>query len=92
MHWSHQDYANAMVVGGPDKVIQKLQRVHNTAARIVTRTRKYEHITPVLFDLHWLPVSFRIQFKVLVYTFEVVHGLAPSYLNELAKPYHLHVV
>ena len=49
------------------------------AARLVTTTRKYDHITPILGDLHWLPVNFRVQFKLQVY--KTLHDLAPSYLS-----------
>ena len=48
------------------------QRVQNTAARIVTSASKYEHITPVLADLHWLPVAARIDFKIAVLTFKAL--------------------
>ena len=50
--------------------LKKLQHVQNTAARIVTQTRKFYHITPVLFDLHWLPFSSRIVFKILLVLFK----------------------
>ena len=46
---------------------------------------KFCHITPVLHQLHWLPVSFRINFKILLLTFKAIHGLAPSYINDLVK-------
>ena len=45
-------------------MIRSLQSVQNTAARIFTLTKKFDHITPVLIQLHWLPVHFRIPFKV----------------------------
>ena len=57
------------------------------AARIVSRTRKYEHITPVLINLHWLPIKFRIQFKVLLLVYKALNGLAPKYIKELLVPY-----
>ena len=66
----------------------KLQLVQNSAARLVTRTKKFEHITPILFELHWLPVSFRINYKIAVITFKCLHGLAPLYLSELIEEYH----
>ena len=47
--------------------------------------RKYSHITPVLRELHWLPVHARIHFKVLLLTFKAIHGLAPSYIQYLIK-------
>ena len=53
------------------------------AARLITKTRKYEHITNIL---HWLPNLTRIQFKILLLVFKIKHGYAPSYLNDLLKP------
>ena len=64
-----------------------LQKLQNRAARILTYTRKYDHISPILKSLHWLPVEKRIIFKVLVITFKALHGLAPSYLSELLHWY-----
>ena len=59
----------------------------NTAARILTRTPKNYHITPVLASLHWLPVKARADFKVLLLTYKALHGLAPTYLSDLVLPY-----
>ena len=59
----------------------------NSAARLLTRSRKYDHITPVLASLHWLPVCFRIDFKILLITFKALHDLAPAYISELLVPY-----
>ena len=55
----------------------------NTAARIVTRLRKREHITPVLRTLHWLPIEQRIKYKILLFVYRSVHHSAPLYLSEL---------
>ena len=53
----------------------------------VTRTKKSEHISPVLYDLHWLTVKNRIIFKILLITFKALHGLAPGYLSDLITPH-----
>ena len=63
----------------------------NTAARIVTGTKRSDHITPVLKSLHWLPVQFRIDFKVLVIIFKCIHGLVPAYLSDLLQVYTSHL-
>ena len=63
--------------------VKKLQYLQNTAARVVTQTRKFDHITPVLKQLHWLKVPFRIQFKICVFMFKCLHNMAPKYLCEL---------
>ncbi len=64
------------------------QRRH-WAARISTKTRKFDHITPVLVSLHWLPVHVRSHLKVLLVTYKIINGFAPSYLSDLIKPYVL---
>ncbi len=61
--------------------------VQNAAARLLTGTRKREHITPILASLHWLPVRFRIDFKILILVFKSLNGLAPTYLSDLIQPY-----
>ena len=57
------------------------------AARILTRTKIFDHITPVLASLHWLPVNARTDFKVLLLTYKALHWLAPTYLFDLVLPY-----
>ena len=55
--------------------------------RLVTMSRKSDHVTPLLFQLHWLPVDQRIEFKVLLFTYKAMQGLAPQYLSDLLEPY-----
>jgi hypothetical protein len=84
---SRLDYCNSLLYGISDKSLKRLRKVQNTAARIVTLSRKYDHITPVLKTLHWLPVHLRIDFKILLLKYKVVNGVAPAYLCELLVPY-----
>ncbi len=63
------------------------EHIQNTAARILTRTRKSEHITPVLRSLHWLPVTFRIDFKVLLLVYKSLNGLGPKYIADMLTEY-----
>src|SRR4029434_5070092 len=63
-----------------------LQYIQNSAARILMKVWKYEHITPILHSLHWLPVAFRIDYKVLILTYTCINGHAPPYLQELITP------
>ena len=79
---SRVDYCNSLLFGLPNNMMRKLQSVLNTAARVVTKTRKYDSITPVLYKLHWLPVKFRVQFKLLLLVFKALNGKAPLYLTQ----------
>lgn len=74
------DYGNATLVGLPGCALDRLQSVMNAAARVIFAARKFDHITPLLRELHWLRVPQRIEFKVGVLTFRCLHGMAPPYL------------
>ncbi len=84
---SRLDYCNALLGGCSARLINKLQMVQNAAARVLTRTRKYDHISPVLSTLHWLPTKHRIDFKILLITYKALNGLALQYLSELLSHY-----
>jgi hypothetical protein len=83
---SRLDYCNSLLSGTADGLLRQLQSVQNAAARLLTATRKFDHIQPVLRDLHWLPIRQRITFKVALLVYKCLHGLAPSYLAELCQP------
>ena len=84
---SKMDYCNSLLYGIKEYHLDQLQRCQNSAARVVSLTRKHDHISPVLRDLHWLPVRKRIDFKILLITYKCIHGEAPHYLEELLVQY-----
>ena len=81
------DHCNSLLNGLPQYQIKKLQYVQNAAARLLSCTGKHEHITPILKQLHWLPVNERIDFKILVLTFKALNGTTPRYLCDILNPY-----
>ncbi len=85
---SRLNYCNALLGGCPASSINKLQVVQNAAARVLTRSRKYDHITPILQSLHWLPIKYRISYKILLLTYKALNGLAPAYLTSLLSRYN----
>jgi len=83
-------YGNAMLVVLPAYLICRLQSVMNASARMIHRLRSSNHITDALVNLHWLRIPERIQFKVAVLVYNVLHGLAPQYLGPLTHVSNLH--
>ena len=84
---SRIDSCNSLVYGIPDSYLHKLQHIQNTAARLTARIPRSQHITPVLRQLHWLPVQKRTIYKILLLTYKALHQLAPSYISDMVS-YH----
>ncbi|KAF7661202.1 hypothetical protein LDENG_00266910 [Lucifuga dentata] len=84
---SSLDHCNALYSGIRKSNIHQLQQVQNAAAWLLTGSNRRQYITPVLASLHWVPVHFRINFKILLITFKAYLGLAPSYNCDMLKSY-----
>ena len=85
---SHLDYHNGLLLGASDKLLHKLQVAQNSAARLLTGTSRREHITPILRQLHWLPVKQRIYHKVLTIIHKSLHcSYCPEYMQDLFLVY-----
>ena len=80
------DFGNSALAGLSGNILHRLQSVMNAAARVIFAARKFEHITPLLHELHWLRIPQRIDFKLGVLAFRCIHGMAPPYLaNQLHR-------
>ena len=80
-------YCNYLFVGISEANHDKLQRVKNTLSRVVTRTCRRDHTSPILADLHWLPIRARITYKIATIVFKIREVKQPMYLAELIKDY-----
>ena len=76
------DYCNSILNGLPNTTLEFLVRVQKAVARLISHKTRFQHISPVIKDPHWLPIKKRIEYKILVLTFKSVHNLAPAYLTE----------
>ena len=82
---SRLDYCNVLYMSLPATLLSRLQRVQNSAARVICRAQRSEHISPHLKSLHWLPVLYRVQYKVLLHVYKAIHGLTPSHIQQLVQ-------
>ena len=84
---SRLDYCNALLVGISEANLDKPQHAQNTLTRIVTGTCRRDHISPVLADVHWLPIRARITYKIATLVFKMPELKQPMYLAELIEDY-----
>jgi len=82
---SRLDYGNAILAGLPHSSTTPLQRVLNSAARLVCGLCPCDHVTEALTNLHWLPVTGRIEFKLCVLVYKSLNGMAPSYIDDMIQ-------
>ena len=82
---SHLDYANATLAGLPSYLIGRVQKVQNTAAKLILNKNKFDSSTECMKELHWLPIRARIEFKVLMLVYKCLQNKAPLYLRNLIK-------
>ena len=81
--YSKLDYCNSLLYGINQYLIAKLHRVQNEAARLIMRGHRTTHTSPILKELHWLPIKDRIIFSVVVNVFKALHGQSPQYIRNL---------
>ena len=79
------DYGNALLAGLPLEHLKKLQRIQNLAHRIITFTPRRDHITPIVRQMHWLPIKRRIEYKILLHVFRCINSTAPLYRADMLK-------
>lgn len=82
------DYCNSLLTCLNNTSLNRLQVVQNAAAKLLTKSSRGSHVTPFLISLHWLPIKFGIQFKLLVIMFRALHGQAPASIKEILQPYN----
>ena len=87
---SQLDFCNSLYYGLPNKDLRSLQSIINSAARVIERMPRFsrERITPVIIELHFLPVKARIIFKICLLAFKALKYGYPAYLVDLLVPYN----
>ena len=81
------DYCNSLFHGSPMYVLERRQKVQNSAVKLIFQCRKQNHISPLLMSLYWLPINTRIEYKLSVICHSVFFGLSPIYLSDLLSVY-----
>ena len=78
---SHLDYGNSLLYGITKKMLNKLQVLQNTSARVIEKLKRQDRITETRKQLHWLPIQARIEFKIIKFTWQCLNNMAPDYLK-----------
>ena len=84
---SNLDYCNSLLAGITAENLTKLQMIQNHAAKLIKRKKKFDHVTPLLLDLHWLPVKQRISYKICLLCYKALNNLAPCYVKDFLNVY-----
>ena len=79
----HLDYGSGLLIGATDTVIGKYQRIQNIAAKLILNRSKTDSATKACYELHWLPIRGRIEYKILLLVFKCLHNMAKKYLENL---------
>ena len=82
---SRLDYCNSLLISLNEFLLKRLQNIQCTSARLVTRKRKYDHVTADLTEVHWLPIRQCIDFKILVLVFKSFHPQTPQYISDILQ-------
>jgi len=83
---SRLDYCNSVLAALPESTIQPLEHVQNAAARLIFGLRTSDHITASLIQLQWLPIRWRIQYKLCLLMHSIHSGRSPVYLADMVEP------
>ena len=84
---SRLDNLNSLLINIPEYQIRRLQLIQNHAARLILHQGRSCHASPLLYELHWIPVKYRIHYKILLVVYKCIHGIAPQYLVGLLRRY-----
>ena len=78
---------NSLLAGITKENMSRLQSIQNHAAKLIKGKKKYDHVSPLLKELHWLPVAYRIDYKIALIVFKCINNLAPLYLQKMLTLY-----